>query len=242
MIESHPIPARPVETLPIAITGPAMTEHRSSARQYSFLDNLLIQADTAIRAIAGASPAPLRPSPAHTIELADLGESQSRHVAGLMRINHAGEVCAQALYQGQALTARNSAVRDKMQQSAAEELDHLAWCEQRLEQLDSHVSVLNPLWYAMSFAIGAGAGLVGDRVSLGFVAATEDQVCEHLQQHLQQLPEVDEASRAILTQMLSDEADHAHKAIDAGGLRFPAPIKWGMTLVSKVMTKAAYYV
>ena len=194
------------------------------------------------RAIAGASPAPLRPSPADGIEPADLDERQSRHVAGLMRINHAGEVCAQALYQGQALTARNGNVRDKMQQSAAEELDHLAWCEQRLQQLHSHVSVLNPAWYAMSFAIGAGAGLVGDRVSLGFVAATEDQVCEHLQQHLEQLPAGDNASRAILTQMLSDEAEHAHKAIDAGGLRFPAPVKLAMTLVSKVMTKTAYYV
>jgi ubiquinone biosynthesis monooxygenase Coq7 len=225
-----------------------MTEHRStlspqsSGRNYSPLDKLLMQADTAIRAIAGASPAPVRPSPANAIEIADLNEQQSRHVAGLMRINHAGEVCAQALYQGQALTARKSDVRDKMQQSAAEELDHLAWCEQRLEQLDSHVSVLNPLWYAMSFAIGAGAGLVGDRVSLGFVAATEDQVCEHLEQHLKQLPEGDKASRAILTQMLNDEADHAHKAIDAGGIKFPAPVKWGMTLVSRVMTRAAYYV
>lgn len=222
-----------------------MTEQQSSARhtrQYSFLDNLLIQADTAIRAIAGSSPAPARPSPADTVAVSDLSERQSRHVAGLMRINHAGEVCAQALYQGQALTARNNDVRDKMQQSAEEERDHLAWCEQRLEQLDSHVSVLNPVWYAMSFAIGAGAGLVGDRVSLGFVAATEDQVCEHLQQHLEQLPDSDDASRAILTQMLRDESEHAHKAIDAGGLRFPAPVKWGMTLVSKVMTKAAYYV
>jgi len=219
-----------------------MTEHRSFARNYSFLDKLLIQADTAIRAITGASGTPVRPSPADTIEPATLSDSQSRHVAGLMRINHAGEVCAQALYQGQALTARHSDVRDKMQQSAAEELDHLAWCEQRLEQLDSHVSVLNPLWYAMSFAIGAGAGLVGDRVSLGFVAATEDQVCEHLQQHLEQLPKDDDASRAILSQMLSDESEHAHKAIDAGGVRFPTPVKWGMTLVSKVMTKAAYYV
>jgi 3-demethoxyubiquinol 3-hydroxylase len=219
-----------------------MTEHRSSARQYSALDKLLMQADTAIRAITGASGTPVRPSPADTIEPATLSDSQSRHVAGLMRINHAGEVCAQALYQGQALTARNHDVRDKMQQSAAEELDHLAWCEQRLEQLDSHVSVLNPLWYAMSFAIGAGAGLVGDRVSLGFVAATEDQVCEHLQQHLEQLPKDDDASRAILSQMLSDESEHAHKAIDAGGVRFPTPVKWGMTLVSKVMTKAAYYV
>lgn len=201
-----------------------------------------MQADTAIRAIAGASPAPARPSPADALDAADLSEPQSRHVAGLMRINHAGEVCAQALYQGQALTARNSDVRDKMQQSAAEELDHLAWCEQRLEQLGSRVSVLNPVWYAMSFAIGAGAGLVGDRISLGFVAATEDQVCEHLQQHLEQLPAGDAASRAILSQMLVDEADHAHKAIDAGGLRFPAPVKLAMTVVSKVMTKTAYYV
>jgi ubiquinone biosynthesis monooxygenase Coq7 len=222
------------------VSAPAQAA--TSGRQYSRLDQLLVQADIALRAIAGASPTPARPSPAQDIGAAELDSRQGRHVAALMRINHAGEVCAQALYQGQALTARDKDVRDSMQQSAAEELDHLAWCEQRLQQLDSHVSMLNPLWYAMSFAIGAGAGLVGDRVSLGFVAATEDQVCEHLRRHLAQLPDDDEASRAILTQMLHDEAAHAHKALTAGGIEFPAPVKWGMTLVSKVMTKAAYYV
>lgn len=226
----HSSPSAPGQTRP------------ALARQFSGIDQLLVQADIALRAIVGISSTPQRPSPANSIEPTTMSEQQSRHVAGLMRINHAGEVCAQALYQGQALTARNSDVRDKMQQSAAEELDHLAWCEARLQELDSHVSRLNPLWYAMSFAIGAGAGIVGDRVSLGFVAATEDQVCEHLQQHLEQLPPQDETSRAILSQMLIDEADHKHKAIDAGGLQFPQPVKVAMTLMSKVMTKAAYYV
>lgn len=219
-----------------------MTAQDSQQRHYSLVDRLLVQADIAMRAISGSSGAPARPSPAARLDTTALTPQQSRHVAGLMRINHAGEVCAQALYQGQALAARHSAVRETMQQSAAEELDHLSWCEERLRALDSHVSRLNPLWYAMSFAIGAGAGLVGDRVSLGFVAATEDQVCEHLRSHLRQLPPQDEASRAILSQMLIDEADHETKALDAGGMQFPAPVKLAMTLMSKVMTKAAYYV
>lgn len=214
----------------------------AATRQYSLLDRLLMQADIAVKAVTGHSATPARLSPATDIDASELTPEQSRHVAGLMRINHAGEVCAQALYQGQALTARHGTVRDTMQQSAIEELDHLFWCEERLKALDSHVSHLNPLWYAMSFAIGAGAGLVGDRVSLGFVAATEDQVCAHLRSHMKQLPSHDEASRAILSQMLVDEADHAHKALDAGGLQFPTPVKMAMTLVSKVMTTAAYYV
>jgi len=218
-----------------------MTSQDSQQRHYSLVDRLLLQADIAVRAIAGASGAPVRPSPAAQIDDAELTLAESRHIAGLMRINHAGEVCAQALYQGQALAARHSTVRDTMQQSAAEELDHLSWCEDRLRDLDSHVSLLNPLWYAMSFAIGAGAGFVGDRISLGFVAATEDQVCEHLEAHLKQLPPQDHASRAILSQMLIDEADHATKALDAGGVEFPAPVKMAMTMMSKVMTKAAYY-
>jgi len=171
---------------------------------------------------------------------AELSESETRHVAGLMRINHTGEVCAQALYQGQALTARLPQVRRAMEQAADEEIDHLAWCEQRIRQLGSHTSVLNPLFYGLSFGIGATAGLISDRISLGFVAATEDQVCKHLDEHLGQLPASDDKSRAILEQMREDEQQHSTAAIEAGGLRFPAPVKFGMSLVSKVMTKATY--
>ena len=159
-----------------------------------------------------------------------------------MRINHTGEVCAQALYQGQALTAKNAQVKAAMEHSATEEIDHLAWCEQRLKELDSHTSHLNPLFYAASFAIGAAAGAISDKISLGFVAATEDQVCEHLREHLQTLPAEDEKSRAIVQQMLEDEAEHASKAIEAGGQVFPTPVKKAMSLMAKVMTGSTYYV
>ncbi len=211
-----------------------------SQRHYSPADRLLMQADAALRTLLPFSGQPSRPSPALLKTEAELSESETRHVAGLMRINHTGEVCAQALYQGQALTARLPRVRQAMEQAADEEIDHLAWCEQRIRQLGSHTSVLNPIFYGLSFGIGASAGLISDRISLGFVAATEDQVCKHLDDHLGQLPAGDEKSRAILEQMRDDEAQHSTAAIEAGGLRFPAPVKFGMSLVSKVMTKATY--
>jgi ubiquinone biosynthesis monooxygenase Coq7 len=212
----------------------------TSQRQYSPADRLLIQADAALRTLLPFSGQPARPSPAVLKNETELSESETRHVAGLMRINHTGEVCAQALYQGQALTARLPQVRQAMEQAADEEIDHLAWCEQRIRQLGSHTSVLNPLFYGLSFGIGASSGLISDRISLGFVAATEDQVCKHLDEHLGQLPAGDEKSRAILEQMREDEEQHSTAAIEAGGLRFPAPIKFGMSVVSKVMTKATY--
>jgi len=199
-----------------------------------------MQADAALRTLLPFSGQPSRPSPALLKTETELSKSETRHVAGLMRINHTGEVCAQALYQGQALTARLPQVRQAMEQAADEEIDHLAWCEQRIRQLGSHTSVLNPIFYGLSFGIGASAGLISDRISLGFVAATEDQVCKHLDDHLGQLPAGDEKSRAILEQMRDDEAQHSTAAIEAGGLRFPAPVKFGMSLVSKVMTKATY--
>ncbi|AEA82608.1 2-nonaprenyl-3-methyl-6-methoxy-1%2C4-benzoquino l hydroxylase [Streptococcus pneumoniae] len=211
-----------------------------SQRHYSPADRLLMQADAALRTLLPFSGQPSRPSPALLKTETELSESETRHVAGLMRINHTGEVCAQALYQGQALTARLPQVRQAMEQAADEEIDHLAWCEQRIRQLGSHTSVLNPIFYGLSFGIGASAGLISDRISLGFVAATEDQVCKHLDDHLGQLPAGDEKSRAILEQMRDDEAQHSTAAIEAGGLRFPAPVKFGMSLVSKVMTKATY--
>jgi len=212
----------------------------ATERHYSPLDRLLLQADTAMRTLLPFSGQPSRPSPAIVQPDRKLSADETRHVAGLMRINHTGEVCAQALYQGQALTAKLPQVRKAMEHAAEEEVDHLAWCDQRIRQLNSYPSVLNPMFYAMSFGIGAMAGLISDRVSLGFVAATEDQVCKHLDEHLQQLPIEDEKSRAILEQMRVDEELHAESAMDAGGYRFPAPIKLGMSLLAKVMTKTTY--
>ena len=166
----------------------------TTQRHYSPIDRLLLQADTALRTLLPFSGQPHRPSPAIVKPEHPLDPQAKRHVAGLMRINHTGEVCAQALYQGQALTAKLPHVREAMEHAAEEEIDHLAWCEQRIRQLDSHPSVLNPLFYGMSFGIGAAAGLISDKVSLGFVAATEDQVCKHLNEHLEQLPPEDEPS------------------------------------------------
>ena len=212
----------------------------ATERHYSPIDRILLQADTAMRTLLPFSGQPSRPSPAIVCENTKLDEKDSRHAAGLMRINHTGEVCAQALYQGQALTAKLPKVRMAMEQAAQEETDHLAWCDQRIRQLGTHTSVFNPLFYGMSFGIGAVAGLISDRVSLGFVAATEDQVCKHLEKHLVTLPVDDLKSRAILEQMRSDEQQHAESALAAGGYRFPAPIKFGMSLVAKVMTKTTY--
>ena len=212
----------------------------TTQRHYSPIDRLLLQADTALRTLLPFSGQPHRPSPAIVKPENPLDEQASRHVAGLMRINHTGEVCAQALYQGQALTAKLPQVRAAMEHAAEEEIDHLAWCEQRIRQLGSHPSVLNPLFYGLSFGIGAAAGLISDKVSLGFVAATENQVCKHLDEHLEQLPAGDEKSRAILEQMRIDEEHHAESALDAGGFRFPAPVRFGMSLLAKVMTKSTY--
>ena len=206
------------------------------------LDKLLIQADKALRTLAPGAPCCERTTPAAEVNEAELNSLERQHAAGLMRVNHAGEVCAQALYQGQALTAKLPHIRREMEQAAAEEIDHLAWCDQRVQELGSHTSLLNPLWYGMSFGLGAAAGLISDRVSLGFVAAIEDQVCEHLEAHLVELPEQDTKSRAVVKQMLIDEAQHAQLALAAGGITFPTPLKIGMSLISKAMTKSSYYI
>ncbi len=205
------------------------------------LDQFLIQFDQALRTCTQGAAQARRPSPAKSLPEAELEESQRKHIAGLMRINHTGEVCAQALYQGQAATARLSEVRASMEHSAAEEIDHLAWCDQRLLELDSKPSVLNPLWYALSFGMGAAAGLAGDKWSLGFVAETENQVCEHLEEHLQDIPNADAKSHAILEQMIRDEKQHGESAKLAGGAELPAPVKLGMTLMSTIMKKATYH-
>jgi len=211
-------------------------------RELSFPDQLICAADKALRTVAPHTQPHKRPSPAADIADSDdtMTKSEIKHSAGLMRINHCGEVCAQALYEGQALSARLPEVREEMENAADEEVDHLAWCEQRLKELDSHTSLLNPLWYSISFSIGATAGLMGDKISLGFVAATEEQVCAHLENHMQSLPEKDQKSRAIITQMLEDEEKHAHTALKAGGLHFITPVKAAMTLISKVMTCSSY--
>ncbi len=209
-------------------------------RNLSSIDNLLIQFDQALRTLVPGSSQAERENPANRQAEVELEESQRRHAAALMRINHTGEVCAQALYQGQALTARLENVRASMEHAAGEEADHLAWCEQRLKELGSHTSILNPLWYTMSFAMGATAGLVGDRWSLGFVAETENQVCQHLEDHLQKLPESDQKSRAILEQMIVDERKHGESASDAGGADLPQPVKQLMAGLSEVMKKTVY--
>ncbi|HKJ18874.1 MAG TPA: 2-polyprenyl-3-methyl-6-methoxy-1,4-benzoquinone monooxygenase [Xanthomonadales bacterium] len=213
---------------------------QTSLRKFSPVDRLITSIDEALRISTGAAPDPQRNNPAGDSSTAELSEDERRHVAGLMRVNHAGEICAQALYAGQAVTARDPQTAKKMQEAADEEIDHLAWCEERLTELDEHPSVLNPFWYLGSFAIGAMAGIAGDRWSLGFVKETERQVEAHLEDHLGQLPETDARSHAILDQMKTDEARHAEMADQAGGADLPQPIRSAMTAASMVMKSLAY--
>ncbi len=208
--------------------------------QLGCVDQAILQLDRALHTLVPGSVTAARPSPASRQAMPELSDRDRTHTAGLMRVNHTGEVCAQALYQGQAATARLEQVRQSMEHAAEEEVDHLAWCEERLEELNSHPSYGNPGWYAMSFGLGALAGLAGDRWSLGFVAETEDQVCSHLERHLERLPAEDERSRAILQQMLDDERRHGDSARDAGGSELPAPVRTGMRLMSGVMKAVAY--
>lgn len=212
------------------------------SRRLTFVDRLICEADTVLRTLSSRGNTAERKSPALGHSDSDLNERQRKHVAGLMRVNHTGEVCAQALYQGQALTAKLPMVREEMQHAAAEEVDHLVWCEERLRELNSRPSLLNPAWYGLSFTLGALAGAISDAVSLGFVAATEERVCAHLKDHLRQLPEDDRRSRLILQQMLEDEERHGENALQAGGHNFPLPVKNAMTALSQVMTKSSYYV
>jgi len=211
-------------------------------RSISPIDKCLGVADNALRTLFGGYQVTERKNPAKDINEADLSQQEKKHAAGLMRINHCGEVCAQALYQGQALTAKLPEVREKMEQAAAEENDHLQWCSDRLDQLDSRTSLLNPLWYAGSFSIGAVAGILGDKWSLGFVAETEHQVVRHLESHLEQLPASDLKSREVIEQMKEDELHHATIALEAGGAELPAPVKFMMKGMAKVMTKSVYWV
>jgi ubiquinone biosynthesis monooxygenase Coq7 len=204
------------------------------------IDNLILQLDQALRTLVPGSTQAARANPGDSAPAAELEPAERRHAAGLMRINHTGEVCAQALYQGQALTAQLAEVRSSMEQAAREEGDHLNWCETRLAELGSHPSVLNPLWYGMSFGLGALAGLAGDRWSLGFVAETEQQVCRHLEEHLERLPAADEKSRRIVDQMHADEGKHASTALKAGAAPLPAPVRQAMTAMAGVMKLLVY--
>lgn len=212
-------------------------------RQLSAFDKLVCNLDTSLRTLlVPASRISQRENPAKKIAEHPLSAQEKRHIAGLMRVNHAGEVSAQALYQGQALTAKLHAVREQMTDAALEEIDHLAWCEQRLRELGSQPSLLNPLWYYGSLCIGMMAGLAGDRWSLGFVAETERQVTKHLQGHLDRLPPNDHKTQAILNQMQEDETLHAETAQNAGAAELPFSIKKLMQMVSLFMTQSSYYI
>jgi len=210
-----------------------------SPRRLSLADRLIQELDRGLRTVAAANVAG-RPFPDEGLPETVIDPAARRHVAALMRVNHAGEIAAQALYHGQALTARNPALRDHMLAAAREETDHLAWCERRVRDLDSRTSLLAPLWYAGSFAIGAAAGLAGDRTSLGFVDETEKQVCAHLESHLDALPPEDQRSRRIVAQMKDDEDRHARDARASGAGLLPRPIRELMRRTARIMTTTAY--
>ncbi len=205
------------------------------------IDKLIIGFDGALRTLFTPAQT-LRPVPGNDLPENEMSETEKQLSAALMRVNHVGEVCAQALYQGQGLTARNEAVQQTLMQAAREETEHLAWTERRIAELGGRKSFLNPLWYGGSFAIGMLAGVLGDKWNLGFLAETEQQVGAHLTSHLQRLPNNDEKSRAIVTQMRVDEASHATMALSHGGVELPSSVKFTMKLGSKVMTRTAYWV
>jgi len=211
-------------------------------RRLTPLDRLLAGANNALRTIAAPAGRPSRKNPAADISETDLTDKQKTHAAGLMRVNHSGEVAAQGLYQGHASVARDPNIGQQMQRAANEEFDHLAWCEQRLAELHSGPSKLSPVWYTGAFVIGAASGILGDRWSLGFIAETEKQVCAHLDSHLDQLPDDDKKSRAIVKQMRDEEEEHGENAIEAGAATLPGPIQGLMRLTAKVMTNTAYRV
>lgn len=211
-------------------------------RHYSLLDRICLGFDQTMRALTNNPKTTGAIYPADSVMDDPLTETERKHAAALMRINHAGEICAQALYHGQGIVSREAMVRDNFQQAAIEEGDHLHWCKQRLDELGSHTSYLNPLWYGGSFCIGMVAGMIGDKWSLGFVAETERQVIQHLEGHLTALPVNDRRSYTILQQMEKDEGKHRDEAIKAGAMELPGMVRKGMSLVSKVMVKTAYWI
>jgi 3-demethoxyubiquinol 3-hydroxylase len=204
------------------------------------IDGFIIEFDRALRSIVGATPMRRSVPESSTMSESELSVEEKKHAAGLMRVNHVGEVCAQALYQSQKLHAKSDDLKNKLEHAAIEEEDHLAWCERRLEELDSRPSLLNPIWYAGSFVLGSIAGLAGDKISLGFVAETEKQVEHHLDDHLKELPSNDHRSRAIVAQMRADEIAHGQMAIQEGGVELPSAIQRIMKTMAKVMTVTAY--
>jgi 3-demethoxyubiquinol 3-hydroxylase len=205
------------------------------------LDRLIVEFDKGLRTLFSQSHS-ARTYPDANVPEAPMDEAERKKAAALMRVNHSGEICAQALYQGQALTARDPDVQQTLQRAAQEETEHLAWTARRVHDLGGHLSLLNPFWYTGSLAIGALAGLMGDKWNLGFLAETERQVGKHLQSHLEQLPPQDAKSRAIVAQMYTDETGHADLAVSLGGAELPEPIRFAMKLNSKVMTGTAYWV
>ena len=211
-----------------------------STRELSPLDRLIGGLDTALRTVASPARHSPRPTPARDIDDADLSDAERAHAAGLMRVNHAGEIAAQGLYHGHAIVARDAATEAKMREAAVEEYDHLAWCEQRINELGESPSRLSPVWYAGAFAIGAASGAFGDRWSLGFIAETERQVVEHLEGHLEGLPESDARSRRIVETMRDEEEEHGKAAVAAGAAELPAVTKRLMKLTARAMTSTAY--
>lgn len=211
-------------------------------RRYTLFDKISLQFDAALKALIPSQDLTTqRTNPAQGLSESELTSAERRHTVGLMRVNHMGEVCAQALYQGQALTARLDHVKTQMETAIQEERDHLLWCQQRIQELNGHTSYLNPLWYTASFTLGAIAGLAGDRWSLGFVIETEKQVVAHLEGHLKKLVATDQKTQAILTQMSEDEARHAETAREAGGAELPRPVKQFMYWGAKCMTTLSYF-
>ncbi len=205
------------------------------------LDRLIEGFDQALRTVSGVTK-PARESPAENVADAELDQSARRQSIGLMRVNHTGEVCAQALYEGQASTARDDTTREALLNAAREEADHLAWCRSRVAELGGRTSVLDPAFYVGSWLLGAATGALGDRVSLAFVEATEDEVCQHIDRHLEKIARTDERSRAVLSTIREDESRHGHDALERGGLMLPTPVKRAMRLASKVMTETTYRV
>jgi ubiquinone biosynthesis monooxygenase Coq7 len=205
------------------------------------LDKLITTFDTGLRTLF-AQPIASRTRPGADIADAPLSDEEKQHAAALMRVNHVGEVCAQALYSGQALVSRDAKIVGALKQAAVEETDHLAWCDSRIDELGGRKSLLNPLWYVGSFGLGVTAGLLGDRWNLGFLAETEKQVEAHLASHLDMLSPDDNKTRKIVEQMQSDEREHASTAQQLGGVALPPPVQFGMKIASKIMTKTAYYV
>ncbi len=213
-----------------------------SGRHFSWLDTLLIEADHALKTVQHAHHPAKRPSPAKRQSEQQMDDTQIAVSKGCMRVNHTGEICAQALYRGQAITAKKPALRQHLLAAAAEETDHLNWCQDRLTELNTHTSYLNPFWYIASFKLGILSGLLGDKWSLGFVVATENQVTTHLESHLNRLPPQDLKSRAILEQMKIDENEHATAALSAGGRTLPKLVQCLMKCQSKVTTSLAFYI